>query len=247
MPYFKTPEINIFYIHIPKTGGMSIEKYFYEKYKIERGYKNAYGYTYPNINNYNLLFGKGNTLQHTPYIIISQPQIGEKLFEICSMYNNNPLIYLSTVRNPYDRIISDLFFFVQYTNITVNSTKYDIETAIYKYLSNTEYDYDNHRLPQWTLITDCNGNIPNNMIIIKTETMTEQMHEMGFTDFSFNENTNRCGIKLNYMDLLTPTAIKQINEYYKKDFEMFGYETRLVEGLNSRRPTTTSPPLRGVS
>ena len=34
MPYFK--KINLLFIHIPKTGGTSIENYFYKKYDIER-------------------------------------------------------------------------------------------------------------------------------------------------------------------------------------------------------------------
>lgn len=223
MPYFKTKDINLFYIHVPKTGGMSIEKYFYEKYKIERGYENAYGYTYPNIQ-YDIIFGKGHTLQHTPYSLISQPEIGHALFNICHEYCGNHLIFLATVRNPYHRIISDLFFFIQYTGITKQSTKEEIEKAIHIYLNNSNYDYDNHRLPQWLLLVDCDGNIPNNMIILKTETLTVQMHEMGFTDFLFEENTNRSGSKINYMDLLTPNSIQLINEYYKEDFKRFSYE-----------------------
>ena len=34
MPYFKNNEINILFIHIPKTGGSSLENYFSFKYNI---------------------------------------------------------------------------------------------------------------------------------------------------------------------------------------------------------------------
>jgi hypothetical protein len=220
MPYFKKKSLNanIFYIHVPKTGGMSIEQYFYNKFNIERNYKNAYGYVYPNVD-YNKLFGKGHTLQHIPYTTIIT--YGHELFELDD--STNDLIFLATVRNPYDRIVSDLFFFIQYTGITITSTKIEIEHAIYKYLTNEEYDYDNHRIPQCKLLKDAYGNIPNNMIILKTEVLTEEMHKMGFTDFYLKENMNRCGVNVKYMDLLTHQSIQWINDYYYEDFQIFCY------------------------
>ena len=34
MPYFKNNKINLLFIHIPKTGGSSLEKYFNVKFNI---------------------------------------------------------------------------------------------------------------------------------------------------------------------------------------------------------------------
>jgi hypothetical protein len=34
MPYFKNNKINLLFIHIPKTGGSSLEKYFSVKFNI---------------------------------------------------------------------------------------------------------------------------------------------------------------------------------------------------------------------
>lgn len=34
MPYFKNNNVNILFIHIPKTGGSSVENYFSSKFNI---------------------------------------------------------------------------------------------------------------------------------------------------------------------------------------------------------------------
>jgi hypothetical protein len=39
MPYFKNENINLLFIHIPKTGGTSVEQYFSKKYNVELNYK----------------------------------------------------------------------------------------------------------------------------------------------------------------------------------------------------------------
>jgi hypothetical protein len=103
-----------------------------------------------------------------------------------------------------------------------------VERAIAGYLSNTEYDYDNHRLPQWEMLVGEDGRLPSNIVIMKTETLTEQMWEAGFDDFTGFENRNRNageGVNVDiYMDLLTTESIRMINCYYRVDFERFGYE-----------------------
>ena len=42
MPYFKNDNINILFIHIPKTGGSSLENYFSSKFGIELNKKSLH-------------------------------------------------------------------------------------------------------------------------------------------------------------------------------------------------------------
>ena len=219
MPYFKNTDINLLYIHIPKTGGMSIEKYLYDKFNIERTYKTSYGYSHPDIDFKNL-FGKDQeyTLQHLTYQKYSNYGY---LFDLDIL--DATLNIIATIRNPYERIISDMFFFIVQTNINIDSTKKDIEDAIRVYLYREDYDYDNHRLPQYQFLVDNNGNIPRNIVILKTENLHQEMKDIGFSDFNYSENKNRIGKSINYYDLLTEESIRMINDFYDKDFELFGY------------------------
>jgi hypothetical protein len=62
MPYFKNNEVNILLIHIPKTGGTSLETYFSNKYNIELN--NDSLYLFLTKNNIPIDFNKSISLQH---------------------------------------------------------------------------------------------------------------------------------------------------------------------------------------
>lgn len=98
MPYFKTNNKNVLFIHIPKTGGTSVEHYLSEKYSLPLNHKNLYGIIqnneYININ---------SSLQHLSFKEIIK---NKKYFNL----DLKNLKIFTIVRNPYDRIISQLFF-----------------------------------------------------------------------------------------------------------------------------------------
>ena len=47
------------------------------------------------------------------------------------------------------------------------------------------------------------------------------MHKLGYTDFNNNLNNNT--LQVNYYDYLNNKSIIMINDFYFKDFELFGY------------------------
>jgi hypothetical protein len=205
MPFFKNQKL--FFIHIPKTGGTSVENYLYKKYN----YKKNINTLFTTINQKSSVKINKHSLQHMTYQEIIDSDVLED-------YNLNDITFFSIVRNPYDRIVSELFYIGR---INLNSSKEKIEKEI-KFFINDNYLYDNHKLPQYLFLT-LNKKLVKSIKVLKMETLNDDMYNYGYIDFNEDANkTNR--IKINYQSLLTNNAKKIIYDYYKKDFELFNYE-----------------------
>ena len=222
MPYYtkinpnypKTPKYSnnsldlpkhILYIHIPKTGGSSFENYLNTKYK--QSLFGAQIYNIFTINEY-----KDITLQHQFYNTIY------KYKDIVNVNFDNELKIITIVRNPYNRLVSDLFY-----NNLIN--KYTNVLKVYCILRDYIYsnNYDNHNVPQYKFITNENDELINDIIIFRTETLTNDIINYGFTDY--NNRIDNKGIEdnKNYLNYLNSDSINLINQFYKKDFELFNY------------------------
>jgi len=206
MPYFKNNNINVLFIHIPKTGGSSVEVYFSSKYNIELNNKSLFFELKPEFTNYIKL---NSSMQHISYKLIFKYK---KVFNI----NFNNIQILTIVRNPYERIISDLFFF---NKITINTSKEEVYDIIKTYILSN--DLDNHNVPQFNFILNKYNKIVPKIHILHTETLTNDMHNLGYTDFNNYVNSNPN--KVNYYDYLNNYSIKLINDFYHFDFVIFNY------------------------
>jgi len=209
MPYYKTDDVNILFIHIPKTGGTSIELYFFYKFNIPLNNHALFGFIDDEIMlNENMIIN--SSLQHITY---NQIVKYNKVFNID--FNNIKIITI--VRNPYERIISDLF---HYSKINVNTSKEEVFDIINEYLLSD--CYDNHNIPQHNFITDDNKKLIFNIHILKTEKLTIDMNNLGYTDFNRFDNKNQHII--NYYNYLNNNSIKIINKFYHYDFLLFNYD-----------------------
>lgn len=208
MPYFNNFYINILFIHIPKTGGTSLEIYFSDRFNIPLDYTSLYS----TISNETLIDNIiiNSSLQHMRY---------QTIIDYKSIFNiNMENIYILTiVRNPYERLISDLFFF---NKININTSKEETFKIIQEYLASD--NQDNHNTPQYKFITTCDNELIPNIKILHTETLTLDMHNMGFTDFNNRCNCN--AIKTDYYSYLNDDSIGWINSFYSMDFELFNYK-----------------------
>jgi|TARA_B110000114_G_C15059193_1_gene384617 hydroxymethylpyrimidine pyrophosphatase-like HAD family hydrolase len=204
MPYYK--EKKLLFIHIPKTGGTVIENSIKE-------------------NTPQTLYSSGeNTLLEFPYNQKSlQHQFYTTIYKFRDKLNinfNNIKIFTS-IRNPYDRIISDLFW---YKLINKNFTAGQVYNIIKNNYLDRD-DLDNHNEPQYKFIVDENSELIKDIKIFKTETLTESNDELSkFVGFNINIATK--GVNKDYSNYLNKDSISLINTFYKKDFELFNYKLK---------------------
>lgn len=213
----------ILFIHIPRTGGSSIEQYFFNFYNIKPSIFNfTSGYTIHKV-----------SLSHAPYPLVKNSWLDSKetLDEEWTQF--------SIVRNPYDKVMSELLFWPNLGVTKDFQTHKDLKwrqekilNALSAFITNSHgwsktWAWDNHLHSQNFFLQE----IPKNFKIFKFEEgITNIMDRLGFENFK-HDNERHQDIKkrhnledVNYEELRTPEFIETINEHYKKDFERFGYE-----------------------
>ena len=202
MPYYK--QKNLLFIHIPKTCGTIIED------QIKNIYKQS------------LYSGYSNSLLNSPYNKMSlQHQFYTTIYKFKDKLNINfdNIKIFSIVRNPYDRTISDLFWFKLIKKDFTAEQVYN--TIKNNYLDRD--DLDNHNKPQYKFITDEKSELIKNIKIFKTETLNKLNNELN-KFLGFNINIKQNDVNKDYSRYLNENSISLINDFYKKDFQLFNYE-----------------------
>ena len=205
MPLFKGLSESILFIHIPKTGGSSIENYFSKKYEMQLCTE-----TPPFI--YNFIEFK-TSLQHQTLNTILK---NKKFFNV-TMVNTS---VITIVRNPYARLISQLFWSNLINKDTIQQNIFEVIKRIFNEYKSDNSIYDNHIRPQYEFLLYKNK-INKNIKILKTENLNKMMFDLGYTDFNnhIHMNINTA----NYMKYLNKDSINLINVFYHEDFTRFNY------------------------
>jgi hypothetical protein len=204
MPYFPTK--NLLFVHIPKTGGTSLTQYLSRQEKNQCCSSMLFQ-SPPTLNRCKML--------HKTYLE-NKAFIAEKFPE----YDRDSLKTITIVRNPYHRIISDLFFYRLIQPVTPPSAVFSIMETFLQSVGIPKYC--DHMLPQSHYVQDENGVLIQNLTIFKTETLEEDAKQYGFTDFKCKINVT-FREKLDYMSFLNDDSIQLIRSYYKDDFTLFHY------------------------
>lgn len=221
MPYY-APE-NILFIHIPKTGGSSVGDYFYKKFTVHKSENSLFG---GNLN--------GHVLHHCTLqeILDNKQELGVDF--------NSDLKIITTVRNPYKRMISELFFLGW---IKKETTKEEVSEKIIEYFKISQSSlfcpFQNHSIPQYKFIEN---NEHLSSIVLKTESLDSDIKKIGYSDFDLktgvtyglrhesnvilSAHTERQSstFEIDYFQLLNKNSIEVINHYHNIDFDYFKYE-----------------------
>ena len=229
MPFY--PKLNILVVHIPKTGGSSICEYFYNKDDSEilhnRNNRNI-NENMKYLTEKNLrteIAGYGNNIMPEENLKSISLQ-HQTLKSICKYKNllgisfDINLTIFTIIRNPYSRIMSDLFHFQL---IEENVDQEGVFNIIRNYINTEPENLDNHNIPQYKFLVDENDNLNKNIKILKTESLNKEMVELGYNDFNYHIG-NRNFSKNIYLSYLNKDSINLINNYYDKDFILFGYD-----------------------
>jgi len=222
MPYFQKE--HILFLHIPKTGGTSIEQYFSKKYDISLNEASLFSsnteHTMKDSDQQTYIIPY--SLQHYTYQDIHRfrQQLGVDM---------DDLHILATVRNPYERCISDLFFFQL---IHPHTSPEQVYVVLQTFVQSQKRD--NHNVPQHRFL---DGLPPTaKLSLLHTETLTEDMHRLGFYDFQECANVNKKRVD-DYYRYLNADSIELINRVYDRDFTLFGYDKLSVEEHRHKEAT----------
>jgi len=203
MPYFVNK--HILFIHIPKTGGTAIEEALLKNDNIILHSLGKRSNTlFPEKKLMNI------SLQHQVYGVL------EKYSKLCGIQMDNELRIISVLRNPYNKVISDLL----YINwITKESTQDDVYNNIRQWVIQTPEATDNHNVLQYLFLINKMDEIDKKITLFRNETLTSE-----FNEYFKKENIvlEQQHIK-DYSHMLNDNSIALINKVYRKDFEYFGY------------------------
>jgi len=217
----------LIYIHIPKTGGISIEEFLQSYYGYVRNaflFNHGYG-IYPASNN------GGNTVyphMHYPLQYVVK-ELNKNQIEVDNSWN-----IFSIVRNPYNKLISALFYDknlpLKYNYFTLpENQRHHYLNSILTQFTNSDINHNyhsNHSYPQYKFF----DNIDLDCKIFKFESgLKNILNEMGYSNLDNLphklDTFTSIGIsKPKYETIYTNQFINYVNQTYAKDFEMFGYE-----------------------
>lgn len=204
------------FVHIPKTGGVSLGKYL----DIRRLTQNLYRHSKYSKFQY---YGMWYPLQHLPADIIKKihPDKFKKYYKF------------SFVRNPYNRILS-LYLFtnkkkwekMKNEGIEINDTTLaNISKNFEKWLDKLIKTNDYRKLTQTRFLFEKNKLIVDEVFRFEDmESELKKLEQKFKLKFDYDNIHNSSTTMFDRKKLLTPKIKEKIYNFYKEDFDNFGYD-----------------------
>ena len=217
MPIFRTINKDILFVHIPKAGGTSVEKFFHANqftvlFIDHAGNKTQY------MNSLNNLTKCSPQHMHADLL--------KSYFDLSKFSS----IFMM-VRHPVDRIVSEYNYRMKIAKIE-KKNNVEINTWINQTIqacSSDPYIHDNHLRPQWHFLLDnCKAFKLEDSMNSKWVESVEKYCNIKFSIrevkvfFSSGLPTRDIGSKL------SRETSNLIYKFYEKDFEIFKYQKSLT-------------------
>jgi 23S rRNA A1618 N6-methylase RlmF len=202
MPF--SSQYNLIFVHIPKTGGSSIERAL----NIQE---------FKGITDLSLFYKTSTT--HLPLSILK-----------CEIPNIKEFSVFTVVRNPYDRLLSEFFWRFKISENDTNNIISKFNQFVRVVFTELAYvdrlvSFDRHLETQFSFIEGYESNINVFKLeeIFKLEDWLSTITQTNIKLKCFNKSQKpKNFIKETF--LRNKQTVKIINDFYQKDFEMFNYD-----------------------
>ena len=201
MPIFCRDTLAVFYSHVPKTGGTTVERFFHEN-----------GFRVRELD----MGGRDSLNRLRP----CSPQHTEAA-RVRGLYRIEAFDYVfMTVRHPIDRLVSEFAYRTRGQDIDINTW---VPRAFDAYRRDP-YVLDNHLRPQWEFI------LPGCEIFYQEAGYAERWAEtvaghLGVEMHATPGMENASGSTARHRYGMTEEVAEMARMFYELDFRLFGYVT----------------------
>lgn len=208
MPIFYSSQL--IFIHIPKTAGSSIDRFFFQKEgkdinTLSQSYHHLFGFD-------------DDPIFHRPLQHFFFYQIQQK-FPTWEDFN-----YLSVVRNPYDRAVSDYF----YSEKELRTPRGPFADFLKDFLDPANMEkYRGHPSPQYQYLEGCPS---DKLTLLRFETLGEDFLRAFGEPLTVHDNYSIR--ERDYRTYYTVETAKIVEDYYQEDFRRFHYPANLSQELD---------------
>lgn len=212
------PNLNSYFIHIPKCGGTSIELFFFKMHGLDLPDRDLGRYLNgkPAGRKFNWGWGVPGVRYETQHITAYH----------CKKYNvedfKNSSYKFTFVRNPWERFVSEVFWKRQRMNMNISFEK---QLQMHATEVNESIDIKQpHNAPMWKYVYDENNNVlVDDVFKLEEMDKAEKILSERFNQKISFGHVNKTD-KKDYTEYLSPEVRKQLYPLIKKDLEVFGYE-----------------------
>jgi hypothetical protein len=212
------PDLNIFFVHVPKCAGVSIELIFFERDGLKLKPHHIVKQLTPEQR---AKYKHGDYLSNDPNIKLNGPAqhfTASQAKQYVEQYGD--CYTFTIVRNPWDKMVSEFQWQKQILrrNVTLKRVIQEAEVDQSK-----RRDANPHYMPQWMFVYDDDNNkLVDDVFFIEDMQSVQDMLNSKF-DLGVTLTKSNSTKRNHYSDYYTDDLRDKVQAMYSKDIELFNY------------------------